>query len=80
MKKEKEKKNQEGNAVKSGGEEKLFCREGQEEGDGERKGGKYLWKGKMLPRERMDKQEGFVKNPCRPKTVLSKKYDNVWSF
>ena len=38
-----------GKSVRSCGEGKLFCREGEEEGDGEGKEGKYLWKGKMLP-------------------------------
>ena len=37
-------------------------------------------KEKCCPGNGKTKKEGFVKNPCRPKTVLSKKYDNVWSF
>ena len=35
---------------------------------------------KNVARGQMDKQEGFVKNPFRPKMVLSKKYHNLWSF
>ena len=38
-----------GKSVRSCGEGKLFCREGEEEGDDEGKERKYLWKGKMLP-------------------------------
>ena len=74
------KENQEGKAGKKLWRRKTSVSRRKRRRRRQRKSRKMPLERKKMPRERMDKQEDFVKSPCRPKTVLSKKYHNLWSF